>query len=348
MESRDGDRHASDSEEELATKSLGDQNVPLQNPREDFSAPETQPFAVPPPGSTSDEAPLKTKRLERCALYWLRDRIFPVLEERTPEQTQRDQALRERKLTEAKTRVQAITDEALADVSLVECRKLLDADIVRRTAVETRLSSIVGLTSVAAALTLGILTSQLGNSFKIPSSCWLKVTSVLVLYIVLQLVAALLAALQGLSRRAGSAQDTDDALPTTNETKLAHRRRQLLACLECIDDHDDGTRDKISSMAVAHEAMKNFFFGVLGLAFVLTVAALFAPDGGDVTRKLIIKVRSDPELIELLRGPQGATGQTGAMGPPGIPGPPGKMGPVGPSGPVGPPGPPSAQGKRSP
>ena len=50
------------------------------------------------------------------------------------------------------------------------------------------------------------------------------------------------------------------------------------------------------------------------------------------TEDVVAKLRSDPELLKLLRGPEGKKGERGAIGPEGLRGPQGPPGATGPTG----------------
>jgi hypothetical protein len=81
--------------------------------------------------------------------------------------------------------------------------------------------------------------------------------------------------------------------------------------LEVLADHDAQNNAKLTQMAIAHCAMRNFLFGLL----VFTVLAAISAARINSSDDLVDKLKQSHDLNELLRGPQG---------PPGIEGPKGK------------------------
>lgn len=84
-------------------------------------------------------------------------------------------------------------------------------------------------------------------------------------------------------------------------------------------------------------ALRYFLIALLLVPVVYAVAALL-PRDSTTAEEVIESLRSDPALIQLLRGPQGVAGPSGATGPQGMQGPQGAAGPQGPAGADGQPG----------
>ena len=84
-------------------------------------------------------------------------------------------------------------------------------------------------------------------------------------------------------------------------------------------DHRDQNNRKVTQMAVAHQALTNFVWGLLLLALLGGVYGIRVRPSDDLVETL----KKNHELQEMLRGPQGQ---------PGIAGPRGEPGPVGPKG----------------
>jgi hypothetical protein len=83
-------------------------------------------------------------------------------------------------------------------------------------------------------------------------------------------------------------------------------------------------------------ARRTFFFGLFLVAVVgLGAAATSKADDESLKQSLVTELRSDPTLIELLRGPQGPSGAKGEQGDQGERGPPGLAGERGPPGSAG-------------
>lgn len=73
-----------------------------------------------------------------------------------------------------------------------------------------------------------------------------------------------------------------------------------------------------------YKAARNFSLLSFACACLLIVVAAMARS--DREERLILKLRSDPKLVELLRGPKGQQGDVGSAGPMGQPGPRGSPG----------------------
>jgi hypothetical protein len=100
--------------------------------------------------------------------------------------------------------------------------------------------------------------------------------------------------------------------------------------------------DALSSARVTEQAtdflvdvyragLRALFVGLLCVVGI-AVAAYVRPS--DATDRIIRQLRSDPELLRELRGPEGSPGPTGPAGPQGKPGPQGPAGPQGPTAPT--------------
>jgi hypothetical protein len=96
--------------------------------------------------------------------------------------------------------------------------------------------------------------------------------------------------------------------------------------------HAEVNSRKVEAMDVAHTALRNFVIAVLCLS-VFVAAAMVRPGVESGDRALLAKLRADPSLMEVLRGPEG---KPGAQGPPGPRGPPGERGEHGAQGVPGP------------
>lgn len=120
-------------------------------------------------------------------------------------------------------------------------------------------------------------------------------------------------------------------------------RRQRLA-----DDYIRAARflDKRTNYVATIFAIARVWVS-LALALVIVVLVVYVAIGKQSSNEEIIRaLRSDPNLLEMLRGPKGGTGLAGSPGPrgePGLPGPRGESGPAGPQGPQGPQGNPGPQ-----
>ena len=158
---------------------------------------------------------------------------------------------------------------------LGEAEKLLEKEQSRRQSVEARLTSIVGLMSIAATVVLsGILAMATGT---MPMQT-LVIKCVLVLgslYLTLQLYVALSQAVKGLSRQAGFVETGLDLFPRERGEESHFLRSRIRQKLSHLAASRISTNAKVGRMAVAQVALRNFLAGLLFLAFA---AALIAFD----------------------------------------------------------------------
>lgn len=77
--------------------------------------------------------------------------------------------------------------------------------------------------------------------------------------------------------------------------------------MEMLLDHRNENNEKVTQMAVAHRAMKNFVYGLLVVAVGTAYFALGDQPAGDLAKR----IRENQELYLLLRGPQGPSGDSG-------------------------------------
>lgn len=84
--------------------------------------------------------------------------------------------------------------------ALSSVEKLVEAQDERRSSVETRLSTIVGLTSIAATLATGLIVAQTAGTLKLPPGLFRWGFVLLGIYLVIQLCDAIWWAIRGQSR----------------------------------------------------------------------------------------------------------------------------------------------------
>src|SRR5262249_16084888 len=166
---------------------------------------------------------------------------------------------REERRADDLARVEAMNGLSLEelDAGVDECRALFETEQGRGQSVEARLTSIIGLASAAAAVTVGALTTQLGKGSDVSNGWVAPITSVISLYVVAQLLCALLSAVSGLQRRGYLMPDAEHLLLRPAEHRATHRQRQMCAYLEYAHDHYAANSDKVDQMAVGQRAFKN-------------------------------------------------------------------------------------------
>jgi hypothetical protein len=137
--------------------------------------------------------------------------------------------------------------------------------------VEARLNTILGLTSITASLLLGG-TFVLVNGGLSDSNLWVRsLAGLALLYLNLQIVGSTIAAIRGLTRMTWHAPTIEDLLPSS--IIGSRDTNQQLAVRNC-ERHlhaEQNVNFKVTQMAVAHTAIRNFAAGsalvaILGFA----------------------------------------------------------------------------------
>jgi hypothetical protein len=207
------------------------------------------------------------------------DYLWPSLEPLSAEEAG-DEAHR---LKQRKDRDLARVDEQGSDPerlssSLARCKALFEAEHERRKGVDARLTTVVALTTALAAV-VSLVPSRLEwkGADHVPMH-WvlLALASVFTLYAVVQLLCGLLAAVRGLQRKAYAEPRVVDVLKPGGMDDAAFIRSCMQMYVECLHEHQELNNEKVSQMAVAHQALKNFLRAALALVVVL-IAIRFVP-----------------------------------------------------------------------
>jgi len=111
--------------------------------------------------------------------------------------------------------------------------------------------------------------------------------------------------------------------PRLNPEELLYdeRRLQRQLIIDRIQSAHDTERGTDFLVDIYRAALRALCAGLVALAVIAAVA--YRP-ASDYSSEVVRRLRSDPELLRVLRGPQGFRGPTG---PPGVPGPEGPPGP---------------------
>ena len=134
------------------------------------------------------------------------DCIFPTEEKPTPDEAA---ALRAREADQLKTIEDSTVPEKFADAY----DKLLEDDNERLKSVETRLGSLLGLTSVTATLLIGGMLALVNGSLGDSSRAVRAVAAIGAFYLSLQIICATLAAIRGLGRATWLRPGVEDLVP---------------------------------------------------------------------------------------------------------------------------------------
>lgn len=229
-------------------------------------------------------------------------------------------------LKAAEARVKRANRQALQD-GLANLNEMMNQEAERRRSVDTRLSTMVGLGSIAATIATGVIISQASGTLKSMGLFDRVAIGGLAFYLVFQLCVAIFWAIRGQARRAYLVDSVRDVLPDPDSSEEAQLRSRVVSLVRQLHSSQAGVDEKVSAMAVAHRAAMNFVGGLLVLSALGVVMLL----GGRHDVSVVDGLRENAELMNLLRGPAGPPGQ---RGPPGPAGPPGEKGEKGGSAPA--------------
>ena len=243
--------------------------------------------------------------------WWLLDRVFPMTQPPSAQEQKADSERRASQQEEWEVRTAALpAEEEYLVRYFAECKTALDDERQRQQSVDTRLTTIVGLSPIAGTIVFGTL---LNNMSRTPSVLfWLMLLSFG--YLILQLVSAIHAGVRGLERRAYDTMPFTDLLPSSNEASTHYYRCQIKQFFATLVQNQDQNNEKVTQMAKAHCAVKNFIGGLVVFAVLASIHHVVEPPSDELVNRL----KTDHVLRELLRGPQGQPGPAGPQGPPGL------------------------------
>lgn len=204
------------------------------------------------------------------------DWIFPRLEGNV-EQLERDELEKlhvRHELVEERIATLSSDKDSLSEI-VAAAEKLFDQERARKASIDTRLISIIGLVSVAGTVVLSALFSLAAGTLPFPDLVVRSALSLSCLYLALQLFAALLAATSGVMRASYPMETTLSLLPRPKVSLSVHLRERISQLDLLVEEHRTINNRKLSLLAVAHVALKNFLHGLLLLAFLAAVAAMF-------------------------------------------------------------------------
>jgi hypothetical protein len=264
------------------------------------------------------------KNVLPTALWWTLDRIFPIAQPHSAEEREVEYKRRMIQQKEWEERAAALpAKEEILFQYLATCKTALDDEGKRQQGVDARLTTIIGLSSIAGTIVFGTMLTSIPHTTSLLS--WLILVSTW--YLILQLVSAIHAGVRGLERRAYDTMPFIDLLPS-KEASTHYCRRHIQQFFAILIQNQDQNNAKVTQMAAAHCAMKNFIGGLVCLAALASIHHVVEPPSDELVNRL----KTDHLLRELLRGPQGQPGPAGPQGPPGLEGQPGPTGPQGPPG----------------
>jgi hypothetical protein len=201
--------------------------------------------------------------------------------------------------------------------SITRLEDLLRQEGDRRQSIDSRLTTVLGMMSVVLALVATALPA-------VPRDRRHFLLLAILTLATIQLIAALCAAIRGLSRRGYRVVSTDDLIPRDYERERPFLLRRIASLIECVSDAREQTNRKVEAMAVAHVAALNFVVYLGGAALFVFLVGVAPNSQGE--ERLLERIRTDPSLRAPLIGPSGPPGPSGPAGPPGSTGPAGPPG----------------------
>ncbi len=263
-------------------------------------------------------------------LHWVRQRILgstwfdfliPWDKPFTPQEADAERQRKTNELAVIKDRIQHVDCETLKQL-MTEIAALMELETERRRSVDTRLATIVGLSSVAATVATGVIIAQAAGTLHVVNIYARWALSAMALYIITQLCDAIYWAVQGQALHGYRTDTVDDIVPKPPVTAEEQLRQRIITWVEQIHFNQNSINSKVTAMAVAHQATKNFVSGLVVLSIVATLTMALS----GTTAPPVEQIQTDATLRGLLRGPAGPTGPQGQTGP---------VGPIGPAGPKG-------------
>lgn len=204
-----------------------------------------------------------------------------------------------------------------------------------REAVDKKIGWLLGLTGVLIPLSINLIIAAGGKT-----PIWFPFLGLIFVTSPLVLTALLLLQYLGVGRWSQPQVDRDLLALAGAERKRRVLKDYIAAAHfnECVNRH---------LVDIYRAARRMFFVALIFLTFIgwLTVLWVTGIAPGSPEKRIVSDLRSDPELLKLLRGPIGPAGLPGTVGPKGDQGKPGNPGLQGDRGPIGPMGP---QGERGP
>ena len=191
-------------------------------------------------------------------LHWVWDCFWPTIEDSDTTDHSRDPA--------------PWTSQIILACQAID--ELASAERERGRLVDAKLQALIPLAPVVVTLIVAFVTFLSRNP---PPYlvCSVVVVVVVAIYVALQLIRTVFAAVTGIQRKAFMALWIDDVTPKGQETEEEYRVRITNEKTRCLVDNTRIIDYKVTQLAVAHRAIKNALFGLLILLPLLGGIAVF-------------------------------------------------------------------------
>ena len=236
----------------------------------------------------------------------LLDWLYPTVEPLSEKKRDCQQQMQKDRLLFAETHTDP---ETLANGYAELCAE----ETERLKSVETRLGSVLGLTSITSSLLIGGIFAIVNGGLSDSSRSVRFVACAALVYLSLQIISSTLAAIRRLGRASWIGRSIEDYVSCSALGPAEQHRKTALRNCRRLLQMEDNINAKVTQMAVAHTAIRNFASASVLIA-VLGCAAVLMQQPGSAAVKAI---RTNPDLQKILQGPPGPKGPQGPKGDPG-------------------------------
>jgi hypothetical protein len=191
---------------------------------------------------------------------------------------------------------------------------LCEEETERLKSVEARLSGVLGLTSITSSLLIGGIFAIMNGGLSDSPRGVRFFACVTLLYLSLQIISSTLAAIRGLGRASWISTSIEDYVVSPAVAITEQHRQTALRNCKRLSQMQENINKKVTQMAVAHTAIRNFAAVSVMIAALGCVAVLLQQPGSAAAKA----IRANPDLQKLLQGPPGPTGLQGPKGDPGV------------------------------
>jgi hypothetical protein len=236
------------------------------------------------------------------------DWLYPTVESLSEEEQNCQQQRQQDRLQFVETHTDP---EALAKGYAELCAE----ETERLKSVETRLGSVLGLTSITSSLLIGGIFAIVNGGLSDSSRSIRFFACAALVYLSLQIICSTLAAILGLGRASWIGRSIEDYVANSAVEPVEQHRQTALRNCKRLLQMEDNINAKVTQMAVAHAAIRNFASASVLIAVLGCFAVLLQQPGNTAAKA----IRANPDIQRLLQGPPGPQGPRGPKGDTGEP-----------------------------
>ena len=223
------------------------------------------------------------------------DWVCPIVPPKTKDQLQEQETRdTEREESELKT-IDNLLEHSIDATKKAheDVLELLRKEKERVQVAENKLATLFVMSAISASLVLSV------NGLANAGAHWaiLVVTG----YCLIQLIRLLFATLYGLKRRPFTALTIADMAPLWINSDIKHLVQIVRTATINIHEFQQAGDEKITALAIAHTAFRNY---LCGLTFLFLVSIFLSPEKETLeikTQKIIYEIERHPRILEILR-----------------------------------------------